>query len=71
MDSIHYLSIVTVEISVTGVGYAMVVSVALICVYYNMVNAWAFHYLFSSFTASLPWASCDNKWNTEGRCTRS
>lgn len=48
-----------------GVGYAMVVSVALICVYYNMVNAWAFHYLFSSFTANLPWASCDNKWNTE------
>ncbi|XP_053400420.1 uncharacterized protein LOC123556538 [Mercenaria mercenaria] len=48
-----------------GVGYAMVVSVAFICVYYNVINAWAFHYLFSSFTANLPWASCDNKWNTE------
>ncbi|KAH3833324.1 hypothetical protein DPMN_106630 [Dreissena polymorpha] len=48
-----------------GVGYAMVVAVAIICVYYNVVNAWAFHYFFSSFTATLPWASCGNKWNTE------
>ncbi|XP_052795019.1 uncharacterized protein LOC128228029 isoform X2 [Mya arenaria] len=48
-----------------GVGYAMVVTVAIICVYYNIVNAWALHYLFSSFSASLPWASCDNPWNTD------
>ncbi|KAL4230155.1 hypothetical protein ACF0H5_010540 [Mactra antiquata] len=48
-----------------GVGQAMFVTVAVICIYYNMVNAWAFHYLFSSFTSILPWSSCDNTWNTE------
>ena len=29
----------------------------------------AFFYIFSSFTSSLPWASCDNPWNTEA-CRR-
>ena len=40
-----------------------VVSV-LIAIYYNMIIAWAFYYLFASFTDSLPWADCGNSWNT-------
>ncbi|KAG7272944.1 hypothetical protein CRUP_020187 [Coryphaenoides rupestris] len=32
--------------------------------YYIIILAWAFFYLFSSFSSELPWASCTNSWNT-------
>ena len=35
--------------------------------YYNIILSWAFFYIFSSFSASLPWSSCDNWWNTHGK----
>uniref|UniRef100_A0A8C6P8V8 Transporter n=1 Tax=Nothobranchius furzeri TaxID=105023 RepID=A0A8C6P8V8_NOTFU len=47
-----------------GVGYATQVIVALLNVYYIVVLAWAIFYLFNSFTWDLPWASCNNTWNT-------
>ena len=37
--------------------------------YYNIILSWAFFYMFSSFTTSLPWASCGNWWNTAA-CTK-
>ena len=37
--------------------------------YYNIILSWAFFYIFSSFSSSLPWASCGNWWNTEA-CRR-
>ena len=37
-------------------------------IYYNFLISWSFFYLFSSFTSSLPWATCDNEWNTPN-CT--
>uniref|UniRef100_A0A667XFM6 Transporter n=1 Tax=Myripristis murdjan TaxID=586833 RepID=A0A667XFM6_9TELE len=33
-------------------------------VYYIIILAWAFLYLFSSFSSKLPWANCQNSWNT-------
>ena len=44
----------------------MVIVSALVACYYNMIIAWAFFYLFSSFTSSLPWETCDDPdYNTE------
>ena len=33
--------------------------------FYNTVIATAFYYLYSSFSFTLPWVSCGNKWNDE------
>lgn len=48
----------------SGVGYATQVIVALLNIYYIVVLAWGIFFLFNSFTWDLPWASCNNTWNT-------
>ncbi|KAK7891628.1 hypothetical protein WMY93_023591 [Mugilogobius chulae] len=48
-----------------GVGYATQVIAGLLNVYYIIVLAWALFYLSHSFTWDLPWASCNNTWNTD------
>lgn len=50
--------------SFAGVGYATQVIVALLNIYYVVVLAWAIFYLSNSFSWDLPWASCNNTWNT-------
>ena len=47
-----------------GIGYAMVCVSAILAPYYNLIIAWSLVYLFSSFTSTLPWSSCNNYWNT-------
>ncbi|KAL7641509.1 UNVERIFIED_CONTAM: hypothetical protein RMT77_007380 [Armadillidium vulgare] len=47
-----------------GLGYGMFMIAFFIALYYNVIIAWGFFYLFSSFTAELPWSSCDHWWNT-------
>ncbi|RUS80653.1 hypothetical protein EGW08_011603 [Elysia chlorotica] len=42
----------------------MVMVSAMTGLYYNMILAWALHYMFASFTSDLPFASCDNYWNS-------
>uniref|UniRef100_A0A671QRA1 Transporter n=1 Tax=Sinocyclocheilus anshuiensis TaxID=1608454 RepID=A0A671QRA1_9TELE len=47
-----------------GLGYGSQVVVLYTGIYYIIILAWAFLYLFSSFSSELPWASCNNYWNT-------
>ncbi|XP_058259926.1 sodium- and chloride-dependent GABA transporter 2-like isoform X2 [Hemibagrus wyckioides] len=48
-----------------GLGYGTIVVLLYSSIYYIIIMAWAFFYLFSSFSSELPWASCNNSWNTE------
>ncbi|XP_064626053.1 sodium- and chloride-dependent glycine transporter 1-like isoform X2 [Lineus longissimus] len=54
----------------TGIGIGMVIVSGLVAIYYNMIIAWSFYYLFASFTAHLPWEGCYNWWNTDMCYTR-
>ncbi|KAG8546643.1 hypothetical protein GDO81_030150 [Engystomops pustulosus] len=47
-----------------GIGYASQVIESYLNIYYIVILAWALFYLFSSFTSQLPWANCNNTWNT-------
>lgn len=47
-----------------GVGFSMLVVSFLCCVYYNVIIAWCLYYMFKSFARVVPWANCDNFWNT-------
>lgn len=48
----------------SGVGFSMLVVSFLCCVYYNVIIAWCLYYMFKSFASVVPWANCDNWWNT-------
>nr|XP_020463768.1 sodium- and chloride-dependent taurine transporter-like isoform X2 [Monopterus albus] len=50
-----------------GIGYASIVIVSLLNIYYIVILAWGLYYLFQSFQVELPWAKCKQPWNTE-RC---
>uniref|UniRef100_A0A6I8PKM3 Sodium- and chloride-dependent taurine transporter n=1 Tax=Ornithorhynchus anatinus TaxID=9258 RepID=A0A6I8PKM3_ORNAN len=47
-----------------GIGYASIVIVSLLNVYYIVILAWGLYYLFQSFQSELPWAHCHQSWNT-------
>ncbi|KAM9349949.1 sodium- and chloride-dependent GABA transporter 2-like [Symphorus nematophorus] len=48
-----------------GLGYGCQVLSLYTMIYYVVILAWAFLYLFSTFHSVLPWSSCNNTWNTE------
>lgn len=48
-----------------GIGWASLVIVFWLNVYYIVILAWNLFYLFQSFSAVLPWSVCGNWWNTE------
>lgn len=41
-----------------GIGVTSIVCSTLICIYYNMIVAWCFYYLFISFQDPLPYEHC-------------
>ncbi|XP_051575206.1 sodium- and chloride-dependent transporter XTRP3-like [Myxocyprinus asiaticus] len=49
-----------------GLGIASVVTSMYLCLYYNVINAWSFWYLFHSFQSVLPWAECPVNSNRSG-----
>ncbi|XP_034384388.1 sodium- and chloride-dependent transporter XTRP3-like [Cyclopterus lumpus] len=49
-----------------GIGVASVVTSMYLCLYYNIINAWSFWYLFHSFQSVLPWAECPLNSNRTG-----
>uniref|UniRef100_A0A5S6Q2X2 Transporter n=1 Tax=Trichuris muris TaxID=70415 RepID=A0A5S6Q2X2_TRIMR len=48
-----------------GIGYCVVLIAFYVDLFYNVIIAWSFRYLFASLTSSLPWATCTNSWNSE------
>ena len=50
--------------SVSGIGWAVVLIAFYTDFFYNVVIAWALHFFFASFTKNLPWETCNNDWNT-------
>ncbi|XP_043200249.1 sodium- and chloride-dependent taurine transporter-like [Amphibalanus amphitrite] len=49
----------------TGIGLGTTVISFLLNIYYIVILAWGLLYMFHSFQSPLPWATCDNWWNTE------
>ncbi|KAI2662900.1 Sodium- and chloride-dependent glycine transporter 2 [Labeo rohita] len=47
-----------------GCGIAMLIISVLIAIYYNIIMCWTLYYLFASLKETLPWATCNNEWNT-------
>ncbi|XP_065324019.1 sodium- and chloride-dependent glycine transporter 2-like isoform X1 [Gordionus sp. m RMFG-2023] len=48
-----------------GVGYAMLFTCLIICIYYNVLMVYTLYYTFASFQRHLPWSHCNNSFNTE------
>ncbi|XP_068190585.1 sodium- and chloride-dependent GABA transporter 3-like [Antennarius striatus] len=46
-----------------GVGYGHII-IKMFDLSYIIIQAWALFYLIFSFSSQLPWASCENSWNT-------
>ncbi len=50
--------------AINGLGYGMLGSLTLVCIYYNVILAWAVYYTVAGFTSQLPWQYCGNEHNT-------
>ena len=47
-----------------GLGYGMIFVRSCVNIYYVVICAWAFFYLFAGMTSELPWGTCQEEWNT-------
>ena len=50
--------------SIVGIGWASVIIVQFLNIYYIVILGWALFYMFASFQSVLPWSRCGNDWNT-------
>lgn len=48
-----------------GLGMASVCVSGMIGYYYNVIIAYSFHFFFASMTSEVPWALCNNTWNSD------
>ncbi|KAL7401459.1 hypothetical protein ABVT39_028367 [Epinephelus coioides] len=48
-----------------GIGYCGQLIILYSCMTYIIILSWALLYLVFSFSSELPWASCNNYWNTD------
>ncbi|XP_048765155.1 sodium- and chloride-dependent glycine transporter 1-like [Ostrea edulis] len=48
-----------------GLGWLMMTISFVVAWYYNTVMAWVIYYFVHSFYPKIPWATCDNWWNTD------
>ena len=64
-DLIRHIPIVSLSVS-SGLGWGMTIVTAIMTVYFNVIISWILYYLGHSFYGTLPWATCDNAWNTPG-----
>ncbi|KAK0053689.1 sodium- and chloride-dependent glycine transporter 1, partial [Biomphalaria pfeifferi] len=58
------LTIWELNILFKGLGYTTLWLATIICIYYNLVVATSFFYLFASMQSTVPWSTCGNDWNT-------
>uniref|UniRef100_A0A8C5L8V2 Transporter n=2 Tax=Jaculus jaculus TaxID=51337 RepID=A0A8C5L8V2_JACJA len=64
----------TISPYLSGVGVASVVASFFLSMYYNVINAWSFWYLFHSFQDPLPWSVCplnDNLTGYDEECEKA
>lgn len=47
-----------------GTGIATVVISFFLTTYYIIIITWAIYFIVSSFSNQVPWATCNNEWNT-------
>lgn len=40
---------------------------AYVCIYYNMIVAYALYYIVLSLTSELPWQNCNPKWASDSK----
>lgn len=58
------ISIWKVSPLLQGIGWGMFLVSCFIGVYYNVLISWTLFYLCVSFNINVPWADCENHWNT-------
>ncbi|XP_067649008.1 sodium- and chloride-dependent glycine transporter 2-like [Haliotis asinina] len=54
-----------------GIGFGIATVMWLYVTYYMAIFAWFMYYFYHSFIGKLPWASCDNSWNTPACITNT
>ncbi|XP_052788428.1 sodium- and chloride-dependent glycine transporter 2-like [Mya arenaria] len=62
--SLGPLKIWRVNPAMKGVGMSVVLITTCIIIYYNVIVSYCIYFFFASMTANLPWADCENDWNT-------
>jgi len=51
-----------------GIGIGMMLVSFFVVIHYNVIIAYAIHYLVASFSSVLPWTVCNEWWNKAAQC---